>query len=116
MTRQSLPPPESLFEAATQTLSLPLKLRYAELPAVRFDSLQLKSAIDGGTYRYPGDRATELAAASVEPVEEIDRKQIAALTEAQQERFRNNTGRSAQTYRARGQGDAERRPFLLSVQ
>ncbi len=38
------------------------------------------------------------AAASVEPVEEIDRKQIAALTEAQQARFRDNTGRSAQTY------------------
>jgi glutamate-1-semialdehyde 2,1-aminomutase len=31
-------------------------------------------------------------------VEEIDRKRIAALTEAQQERFRNATGRSAQTY------------------
>ena len=29
---------------------------------------------------------------------EIDRKRIAALTEAQQESFRNNTGRSAQTY------------------
>jgi glutamate-1-semialdehyde 2,1-aminomutase len=31
-------------------------------------------------------------------VEEIDRKRIAALTEAQQERFRNNTGTSAKTY------------------
>jgi glutamate-1-semialdehyde 2,1-aminomutase len=31
-------------------------------------------------------------------VEEIDRKRIAALTEAEQERFRNNTGRSAKTY------------------
>ncbi len=31
-------------------------------------------------------------------MEEIDRKRIAALTETQQERFRNNTGRSAQTY------------------
>jgi glutamate-1-semialdehyde 2,1-aminomutase len=29
---------------------------------------------------------------------EIDRKRIAALTEAQQERFRNNTGQSAKTY------------------
>jgi glutamate-1-semialdehyde 2,1-aminomutase len=31
-------------------------------------------------------------------VEEIDRKRIAALTEAQQEQFRNNTGQSAKTY------------------
>jgi glutamate-1-semialdehyde 2,1-aminomutase len=31
-------------------------------------------------------------------VEEIDRKRIAALTEAQQEQFRNNTGASAKTY------------------
>jgi glutamate-1-semialdehyde 2,1-aminomutase len=31
-------------------------------------------------------------------VEQIDRKRIAALTEAQQERFRNNTGTSAKTY------------------
>ncbi len=31
-------------------------------------------------------------------MEEIDRKRIAALTEAQQERFRNNTGASAKTY------------------
>jgi glutamate-1-semialdehyde 2,1-aminomutase len=31
-------------------------------------------------------------------VEEIDRKRIAALTEAQQERFRNNTPTSAKTY------------------
>jgi glutamate-1-semialdehyde 2,1-aminomutase len=31
-------------------------------------------------------------------VEQIDRKRIAALTEAQQELFRNNTGQSAQTY------------------
>jgi len=31
-------------------------------------------------------------------VEEIDRKRIAALTEAQQEKFRNNTGQSAKTY------------------
>jgi glutamate-1-semialdehyde 2,1-aminomutase len=31
-------------------------------------------------------------------VEEIDRKRIAALTEAQQEQFRNNTGVSAKTY------------------
>ena len=30
---------------------------------------------------------------------EIDRKRIAALTEAQQERFRNRTGRSAETFR-----------------
>ncbi|HEV7399305.1 MAG TPA: aspartate aminotransferase family protein [Solirubrobacterales bacterium] len=31
-------------------------------------------------------------------MEEIDRKRIAALTEAQQEQFRNNTGASAKTY------------------
>jgi glutamate-1-semialdehyde 2,1-aminomutase len=31
-------------------------------------------------------------------VEEIDRKRIAALTEAQQEQFRNNTGASAKTF------------------
>ena len=31
-------------------------------------------------------------------MEEIDRKRIAALTEAQQEKFRNNTGQSAKTY------------------
>jgi glutamate-1-semialdehyde 2,1-aminomutase len=31
-------------------------------------------------------------------VEQIDRKRIAALTEAQQERFRNNTGQSAKTF------------------
>jgi glutamate-1-semialdehyde 2,1-aminomutase len=31
-------------------------------------------------------------------VEEIDRRRIAALTEAQQERFRNNTGTSAKTF------------------
>lgn len=31
-------------------------------------------------------------------MEEIDRKRIAALTEAQQELFRNNTGQSAKTY------------------
>ncbi|HEY0392459.1 MAG TPA: aspartate aminotransferase family protein [Solirubrobacterales bacterium] len=31
-------------------------------------------------------------------MEEIDRKRIAALTEAQQEQFRNNTGQSAKTY------------------
>jgi glutamate-1-semialdehyde 2,1-aminomutase len=31
-------------------------------------------------------------------VEQIDRKRIAALTEAQQERFRNRTGASARTF------------------
>jgi glutamate-1-semialdehyde 2,1-aminomutase len=31
-------------------------------------------------------------------MDEIDRKRIAALTEAQQERFRNNTGQSAKTF------------------
>ena len=46
-------------------------------------------------------------------VEQIDRKRIAALTEAQQEQFRNRTGALGQDLRARRQGDAERRPLLL---
>ena len=37
-------------------------------------------------------------AASLFEVAEIDRKRLAALTEAQQERFRNNTGSSARTF------------------
>ncbi len=32
-------------------------------------------------------------------MEEIDRKRIAALTEAQQEQLRNRTGRSAETFK-----------------
>ena len=37
-------------------------------------------------------------AARLRPMEEIDRKRIAALTEAQQEQFRNRTGASAETF------------------
>ncbi len=43
----------------------------------------------------------------------IDPKRIAALTEASRSSSATAPGRSAETYRARGQGDAERRPLLL---
>ena len=47
---------------------------------------------------------------------ELDRKRLAALTERQQEAFRNRTGALGRDLRARGQGDAQRRPLLVSVE